>query len=156
MKYNPALKVMAAALAGCVGLASPSMSAAGGLLSASGAVIAILNGELFVGEAEGHIGGEGTLAIHSQKNPGLSCRGDFISSVKQGGGSGQMQCNDGSSATFEFRRLSVFRGYGTGDHSRGTMTFAYGLNAAEAAPYLKLPEGKKLRQDGSQLALVDS
>ena len=155
MKLKPAQKVLAAAFAGCIGLACPAMPATAGLLSATGAVIAILNGELFVGEAEGHIGGAGTLAIHSQKNPGLTCRGDFTSSVKLGGGSGQMACSDGSSATFEFQRLSVFRGHGTGSHSRGTMTFAYGLNAAEAAPYLKLPEGKKLRQDGIQLALVD-
>jgi len=66
-----------------------------------------------------------------------------------------MLCSDGSSATFEFKRLSVFRGHGVGSHSRGTMTFAYGLNAAEAAPYLKLPEGKKLRQDGTELAMFD-
>jgi hypothetical protein len=155
MKHKPALKVLAAAFAGCIGLACPAMPATAGLLSATGAVIAILNGELFVGEAEGHIGGEGTLEIHSRKDPSLSCRGDFTSSAKLGGGSGQLRCSDGSSATFQFRRLSVFRGHGTGTHSSGTMTFAYGLEAAEAAPYLRLPDGKKLRQDGVKLALVD-
>jgi len=155
MKRKPALKFLAAAFAGCIGLACPAMPATAGLLSATGAVIAILNGELFVGEAEGHIGGEGTLEIHSRKDPGLTCRGDFTSSAKLGGGAGQLNCSDGSSATFQFKRLSVFRGHGTGSHSRGPMSFAYGLDAAQAAPYLKLPEGKKLRQDGVELALVD-
>jgi len=72
MNHKRTLKVLAAAAAGCIALASPATPALAGLLSATGAVIAILNGELFVGEAEGHIGGEGTLAIHSQKNPALS------------------------------------------------------------------------------------
>ena len=35
------------------------------------------------------------------------------------------------------------------------MSFAYGLNADEAGPYLKLPQGKKLAQNGTELKLVD-
>ena len=128
--------------------------AGAGLLSATGSVIAILDGALFVGEAEGHLSGAGTLLIHSQKDPALTCIGQFTSSIKLGG-AGQMQCTDGTTATFRFQRLSVFRGHGSGSSSRGTMSFVYGLSAEEAVPYLKLPEGKTLSRRGTELALVD-
>jgi hypothetical protein len=128
--------------------------AGAGLLSATRSVIAILADDLFVGEAEGHLSGAGTLAIHSQKTPALTCLGQFTSSAALGG-SGQMHCSDGATATFHFQRLSMFRGYGAGSYSRGAMSFAYGLNAEEAGPYLKLPAGKKLRHNGTELQLVD-
>ena len=126
----------------------------GSVFSSTGMVIAILADELFVGEAEGHLSGAGTLAIHSQKDPGLTCLGQFTSSAELGG-VGQLNCSDGTSATFHFQRLTVFRGYGAGSSSRGAMSFAYGLTAEEAAPYLKLPKGKKLRHNEAQLELVD-
>ena len=66
-----------------------------------------------------------------------------------------MQCSDGATATFNFQRLGVFRGYGVGAYSRGSMSFAYGFTAVEAGPYLKLPEGKKLMHNGTTLQLVD-
>jgi hypothetical protein len=136
-----------------IGLAA-APAANAGLFSATGAVIAILGGELFVGEAEGHLGGAGTLTIRSQKQPDLSCSGDFTSSVALGG-SGQFSCSDGTRSTFHFKRLTIFSGHGSGSFSRGPMNFSYGLTAEEAAPYLTLPEGKKLVQNGAQIALVD-
>ncbi len=136
-------------LAACVGLAGSAAAAGAGLFSATRMVIAILADDLFVGEAKGHLSGAGTLAIHSQKNPDLTCLGQFTSSAVRGG-SGQMQCSDGATATFRFQRLSVFRGHGTGSFSLGSMSFAYGLTAEEAGPYLKLPEGKKLVHTGTR------
>ena len=141
-------------LAAFIGLVVPVTPAAAGLFSATRAVIAILADELFVGEAEGHLDGAGTLAIRSQKHPALTCLGDFTSSAAKGG-SGQMHCSDGTTAIFHFQRLTVFRGHGTGSFSRGPMSFAYGLTAEEAGPYLKLPRGKKLEHNGTELALVD-
>ena len=148
---RPGLIAIAAAAIALTG----TPAAGTGLLSASRPVIAILGGELFVGEAEGHLSGAGTLTIHSQKQPGLACAGDFTSSSALGGGSGQLSCSDGTRATFNFTRLNVFRGHGSGSFSRGPMSFAYGLSAEEAAPYLTLPAGKKLLQTGADLALVD-
>jgi hypothetical protein len=142
-----------AAAAAAIGLAATAPVSAG-LFSATGPVIAILGGELFVGEAEGHLSGAGTLAINSQRNPGLTCVGDFISSA-QHGGTGQLRCSDGTRAIFNFKRLTVFRGHGSGSFSRGPMSFAYGLSADEAKPYLTLPDGKKLVRNGNGLAMVD-
>ena len=146
-------KGLIAVLAACFGLAVPPSAARAGLFSAKGQVIAILAGELFVGEAEGHLSGAGTLAIHSQKAPGLTCVGKFTSSASLGG-KGQMRCSDGTTATFHFQRLNVRRGHGAGSTSRGSMSFTYGLSAKEAAPYLKLPAGRKLTHKGTQLELA--
>lgn len=114
----------------------------------------MLADELFVGEAEGHLDGSGTLAIHSQKNPGLTCRGQFVSSEELGG-SGTFLCSDGATATFDFRRQGLFRGYGAGNFTRGGLSFVYGFAAEEAAPYLNLPRGKKLALNGPVLKLID-
>ena len=147
-------KIGITVVAACIGLTGSATTADAGLFSATRSVIAIVAGDLFVGEAEGHLSGAGTLAIRSQRNPAVSCLGQFTSSAALGG-SGQMHCNDGATATFQFQRLSVFRGYGGGSFSRGSFSFAYGLTAEEAGPYLKLPEGKKLAHNGTELELVD-
>jgi hypothetical protein len=147
------LKSPFTALTLCLALLGASAPAGAGLLSAKGDVIAIVNGELFLGEAEGHLDGAGTLAIHSQRNPSLTCAGKFTSSAELGG-KGKLHCSDGSGATFKFKRLDLRRGHGDGKFTRGPMTFAYGLSAEKAAPYLTLPKGKKLANDGSGLVLV--
>jgi len=50
----------------------------------------------------------------------------------------------------------MFCGYGDGSFSRGSMSFAYGLSVEEAAPYQKLPQGKKLTHSGAEPGLVSS
>lgn len=147
-------KIFASVLAACIGLAGSATQANAGLFSATREVIAMLADELFVGEAEGHLDGSGTLAIHSQTNPGLSCRGQFVSSAELGG-SGTFLCSDGATATFHFQRLGLFRGFGAGSFSRGRLSFTYGFAAEEAVPYLNLPQGKKLALNGLVLKLID-
>jgi hypothetical protein len=137
----------------CIGITSAAPAGSEGL-SASRAVIAIMAGELFVGLAEGSLSGGGTLLIHSQRNPALTCHGQFTSNARTGG-LGQLACSDGATANFQFERLSIFRGHGTGDYSLGPMSFCYGMTPEEAAPFLKLPEGKRLMRSGSELTLVD-
>ena len=149
------LRSVLAVLAACIATAGPATPAGAGLLSAKGPVFAIVAGDLFVGEAEGNLDGSGSLAIHSQKNPALTCAGKFTSSAELGG-KGQMRCTNGITATFEFKRLTLRSGHGTGKLNRGSMTFAYGLSAQEARRYLKPPKGKQLKQDGTKLELVTS
>ena len=146
--------ISSAILAACIGIAGAAPAAAAGLFSATGAIIAIAADDLYVGEAEGHLDGSGTVALRSQKDPSLTCVGQFTSSAALGG-SGRLQCSDGASAAFRFKRLSVYRGYGVASFSRGDMSFAYGFTPEEAVPYLKLPEGKKLARNGTELALVE-
>lgn len=143
-----------AALAACIGIAGSVPVWAGGLFSATGAVIAVAADDVYVGEAEGHIDGTGTVSIRSQKNPAVKCFGEFTSSAEQGG-SGQLKCSDNTTAAFQFKRLTVYRGYGVASFSWGDMNFAYGFKPEEAAPYLNLPQNKKLTRNGTQIALVD-
>jgi hypothetical protein len=148
-------KAWIAAIA-CIGLAGAAPATAG-LLSSTGPVIAIMAGELFTGTAEGHLSGAGTLAIHSQARPTLTCTGQFTSSAEKGTagkGAGKLRCSDGSTATFKFQRMTMYKGHGSGRFTRGPMSFTYGLTAEEAKPYLMVPKGKKLVQHGTELALV--
>ena len=148
------VKTLLLVLAACLGLGGAASAAGASMLTAKGDVIAIMGGELFLGEAEGHISGAGTLAIHSQKNPRLTCSGKFTSSAELGG-KGQLRCTDGKTSTFKFERMTIRRGHGTGSFGKGTMSFSYGLTADEAKPYLKLPKGKQLKHNGTELALVN-
>lgn len=125
------------------------------LFSSSGPVIAILAGDLFLGEAEGRIGGAGTVWIQSRARPELSCRGQFTYSAELGG-AGTMLCTDGATAAFQFQRLGLKRGHGAGITSRGPLSFTYGLSPVESEPYLKAPPGKVIRVGENNLLLVDA
>src|SRR4051794_21281737 len=102
-------KATAATLAACLALAG-SVPTHAGLLSVTGDVIAIMAGELYLGQAEGHYDGSGTLAIRAQKNPAVKCTGEFTSS-KELGGKGQLRCTDGAGASFRFDRITILRGH---------------------------------------------
>ncbi|MDB5812174.1 MAG: hypothetical protein JWN94_4296 [Betaproteobacteria bacterium] len=147
-------KLLIASIAAASGLAALSGMAHAEIFSATRPVIAILGSQIHVGMAEGRLNGAGSVAIHSLDNPNVKCVGEFTSSSKQGG-SGDLRCTDGATATFKFERLTVFSGHGAGDSSRGSMSFTYGLNADEAARYLKLPPGKTLKGDGDEIRLAD-
>ena len=129
--------------------------AGAGLFSSTGPVIAIFAGTLFQGEAVGNLDGSGTIKIQSSTTPAVTCSGEFTSSAKLGG-KGSLKCSDSSTATIEFKRLSILSGYGTGSASQGEMSFTYGLSATESEPYLKLPPGKALKLEGKVLLLVDA
>jgi hypothetical protein len=147
-------KMLITVLAAFFGSAEWANVAAAELFSKTGPVIAVMANDLFLGEAEGHLSGAGTIAIHSQRNPDVTCAGQFTSSAELGG-SGQMRCSNGATGTYHFKRLSLEKGYGVGSYGRRSMSFTYGLTVDESEPYLKLPPGKKLEHNGKTLALVD-
>ena len=154
MKNNLLRRTLFIAVSGCIGLAAAAPGDAVAL-SATRPVIAILDGELFVGEAEGRLDGGGTITIRSQQNPSVTCLGEFMTTAAAKGGSGTLSCSDGGNANFRIQRLTIFKGHGAGTTSRGTLSFAYGLSMAESQAYLQLPDGKKIATNGTQLALVD-
>ena len=146
-------QLQASSLVLCIALTGWTGGADAGPLSSTGPVIAILGGELLVGEVTAHLAGWGTITLRSRSNPGLTCVGEF-SATDALGDAGQLRCSDGASATFEFQRLSLRRGYGAGKSSRGALSFTYGLSAEESASYLKLPAGKALKGEGNSMELV--
>ena len=141
------------ALAVFIGFAGWSGLAGAQLFTSTGPVIAIFDGKLLVGEATGHLGGWGTIALHSRSKAGLTCVGEF-SATEALGDAGQLKCSDGTSAAFRFQRLTLMRGYGAGSSSHSALSFTYGLSAEDSAPYLTLPPGKELRGKGDNLELV--
>ena len=118
--------------------------------SSTSPVIAIFEGELLLGEATGHLGGWGTIALRAPSKAGLTCAGEF-SYTEAAGDAGQLKCSDGAHAAFWFQRLSMMRGYGAGSPGGGALSFTYGLSAEDSAPYLQVPAGKELRNDGRAL-----
>jgi hypothetical protein len=145
-------RLQASALALCIAFAGWAGVADAGLLSSTGPVIAIVDGELLVGEVTAHLAGWGTIALRSPSNPGLTCVGEF-SATEALGDAGQLRCSNGAAAAFQFQRLSLRRGHGAAT-SGSALSFTYGLTAEESASYLKLPAGKELRGDGNNLELA--
>jgi len=145
------MRKLAFALA--IGLLGWPALASAQLFTSKGPVIAILGANLLVGEATGHLGGWGTIALRSRSSSGLTCAGEFSFSDALGD-AGELKCSDGASAAFHFQRLSMMRGYGAGGSSLNALSFTYGLNAEEALPYLKAPAGQELRRNGNDLELV--
>lgn len=145
-------KHLLAGLALSIGAAAWTGPAGAQLFSSTGPVIAILDGELLVGEATGHLGGWGTLAVRSPAKGGRTCTGEFSHSEAPGD-AGHLRCSDGASAAFRFERLSLRRGYGS-SASGSALSFTYGLSAEDSGPYLKLPAGKALSGEGDSLKLV--
>lgn len=135
-----------------IGLSLFAGAANAQLFTSTGPVIAILNDNLLVGEATGHLGGWGTIALRSGAKAGLTCVGEF-SYTDLLGDAGKLTCSDGTSASFWFQRLSLMRGYGASNAGRSVLSFTYGLTAEDSAPYLKLPPGRQLKMDGNTLEL---
>ena len=74
-------KTLIAWLATSIGLTGWAGAASADLFSKTGPVIAIMANDLFVGEAEGHLSGAGTISIQSQRYPEVTCLGQFTSSA---------------------------------------------------------------------------
>lgn len=136
------------------GYAGWDLTAYAGFLSVTSPVIVILAGDLFLGEAERSIDGSGRIKIQSRTIPDLTCHSEFPRGAKADD-IRSMHCSDGVTASYRFKRLGPTSGYGTGNSSRGPMSFTYGLTANAAAPYLKLPAGKILHSVGLELTLVN-
>lgn len=132
------------------------LSGCASMFSATAPVIAMLQDDLFIGTAVGYGDRTGTIDVTSTVNPNLRCVGNFAY-VGSKTGRGDLRCNDGSTGDFQFNGLTMLSGYGYGATSRGGMSFTFGLEAEEAAQYLKLPKGKGLRASpkDKKTALVD-
>jgi hypothetical protein len=123
-----------------------------GLFSGASPVLAILYGDLFIGEAVGYVNGTGTIDIQSAVYSEKRCVGEFrYTGMKTG--IATVTCNDGARAKMQFNSLSMLSGYGFGVSDRGPASFTYGLTPEEASEYLRLPEGSELVEtdDGPKL-----
>ena len=123
-----------------------------GLFSATAPVIAILADDLFTGKAVGYIGRTGTIEVTSVLDPDIICIGQFRYTAAKSG-TGQIRCNDGNVAEFDFKGLSALSGYGFGTSTRGAISFTFGLTPDDAKKYLKLPKGKKIVEKEGSLRL---
>jgi hypothetical protein len=150
MKYVFLILASTLALGGCANQAGAKM----GLFTTTMPVVAMVAGELYTGQAISYIDGTGTMKLKSSTTPARECTGDFRYESERLG-VGDIECSGGTSATFQFRALSTLTGYGFGRARQGEVSFAYGMTAEQAEPYLRLPSGKKLRKVDTALSLTD-
>jgi hypothetical protein len=151
MKYGLCIAAFTAlALGACANQSGAKM----GLLTTTAPVLAIVAGDLYTGESVSYIDGTGTISLKSSAIPERECSGIFRYESNQIG-VGDMDCNGGARAAFQFRALSTLTGYGFGRAGAGEVSFAYGMTPEQAEPYLRLPSGKKLGTKGSALVLSD-
>ena len=127
-------------------LGASLLSGCASMMSASAPVLAILHDDLFTGTAVGYADRTGTIDVVSSINPDLRCVGNFAYNGAKTG-RGQMRCNDGNVAAFQFNGLTMLSGYGYGTTTRGGLSFTFGLDSVEAVQYLTLPKGKALQQN---------
>lgn len=121
-------------------------------LSVTLPVIAILQNELFLGEAVAYLDRTGTIDVRAALAPESKCHGTFRYTAPNAG-LADMRCDDGAAAKLSFNALTTFSGYGYGSTPVGPASFTFGLDAEKAASYLRLPEGKRLvrRSEGLRL-----
>lgn len=139
MKGAVLVIVSLAALSGCANDAGARM----GLFSATAPVVAILVDDLYMGYAKGYLDRTGTIDIQSTSREDVRCIGEFHYTGSKSG-SGQVRCNDGSAADFQFNALSRLSGYGFGRSSLGLFSFTFGLTPEDSRQYLKPPAGKRV------------
>jgi hypothetical protein len=120
-------------------------------------VIAILDGDLFVGDAIAYLNRKGTIDLRSVLDANGKCLGSFRFTDARTGVA-DMQSSDGAKARLSFSALSAFSGYGSGSTPSGPASFTFGLRPEIAASHLILPPGKMLVQtsDGLRLEPVRS
>jgi hypothetical protein len=148
---NLTLLLIAATVANLTGCANES-GARMGLFSATAPVIAILQDDLFVGEATGYLDRTGVINVQSSVNTSIKCIGEFRYTGSKSGVA-HLRCNDGNEAQLTFNSLSSLSGYGYGKTTRGPGSFTFGLTPEQASKYLTLPAGKKLNEKSEKLLL---
>jgi hypothetical protein len=126
-----------------------------GIFSAEADVLGIMQDDLFVGQAVGYLDRTGTIELVSTVDQSIRCVGEFRYTGSKTG-KGQITCNDGNIADFQFNSLTSLSGYGYGTSSRGGFSFTYGLSPDDASKYLRLPSGKKMERTGKGMRLTEA
>lgn len=145
------LVLSSVSLAGCVTSGGARM----GLFSATAPVIGMLADDLLVGSAKGYLDRTGTIDVKSSVRADVRCVGEFKYTGSKTG-RGELHCNDGNVAEFQFNALSSLSGYGYGHSAAGPFSFTFGLTPEDSAKYLKLPAGKRLERDGDSAKLIET
>lgn len=106
-------------------------------------VYAVVDGELFTGEARARLDRSGKLAVRSTRDPSRHCEGQFRFTASDRG-EAALQCSDGSDFRLLFQAMGLASGHGEGPTPHGTVRFTFGLSPEKATPHLGLPAGARL------------
>ena len=134
MKAVVSATLLALALVGCAKMDAQTRS----WLSSKVPAYAALNGGLFEGTATLFTDRTGTLQLTSRQAPDQVCTGDLRYTATAAGVL-VLHCTGGVDATLDFRTTSETSGFATGRSAPGAAAVAWGMSAANAAAYLRLP-----------------
>ncbi|MBC7682518.1 MAG: hypothetical protein H7172_09305 [Ferruginibacter sp.] len=134
MKALFSAAALALTLAGCAQLDAQTRN----LLSSKVPAYAALDGVLFEGTATLFTDRTGTVQLSSTKVPDQVCIGDLRYTATAAGVL-VLHCMGGVDVVLDFRSASATRGFGYGNTAHGAAAVAWGMSAANAAAYLRLP-----------------
>jgi hypothetical protein len=122
------------------------------LFSSKVSAVAIVNAQLLQGDLVFTPDRTGTLSLAGANGPIANCSGQ-VRYTGTTSGAIDLRCNDGSAAELQFSLLSETRGYAYGQTATHVASLAFGLPAAQAQSYLKVPSDKRLVVRGADGAL---
>jgi hypothetical protein len=126
-------------MAGCASMNDAAMA----LQSSSTSAVAVVHETLLLGTAVIFNDRTGTLNLESDTEPRVKCMGTLrYTSTRTG--VAKLTCSDGADALMYFSAIGETRGYGTGTTAKGTASFTFGFELAEASAYLTPPPGKRV------------
>lgn len=125
-------------LAACARINDTTMQ----LLSTSSPALAVVNDTSLTGKVVLFTDRTGTLNLESDTEPALTCMGHLRFTASETGVV-NLKCSDGTDAIMTFIAVRETRGHGSGKTARGMARFTYGIDAAEAAAYLRPPAEKQ-------------
>lgn len=113
------------------------------LVASTAPAFALIDDTLLTGKATVFVDRTGTLNLASDSAAGLQCAGNMRYTATRSGVI-SLQCSNGQEVLLTFTALSELSAYASGKSATGSATLTFGMEAANATPYLKLPAGKRI------------
>ena len=113
------------------------------LVASTAPAFAMIDNTLLTGTVTVFVDRTGTFNLSSGAVTGFQCAGNMRYTATRSGVI-SLQCSNGADVLMTFNAMGELGGYAAGKSATGTATLTFGMEAASAAPYLKLPAGKRI------------
>jgi hypothetical protein len=126
-------------LTGCAKVSDTGMR----LLATPAQALAVIDDAVLSGKVTVFIDRTATVNLESGPLGGLKCMGTLRYTATRSGVV-SLQCSNGADVMMSFNAIGEASGYGSGKTAKGLASFAFGMDPADAAAYLKPPAGKRV------------
>lgn len=139
MKLLALSALLALTVTGCAKVSDTGMR----LLATPAQTLAVIEDTVLTGKVTVYIDRTATVNLESAPLGGLKCMGTMRYTATRSGVA-SLQCSNGADVMMTFNAIGEASGYGSGKTAKGLASFAFGMDPADAAAYLKPPAGKRL------------